>query len=177
MIYRPQEDIPETHPVRHLFWTLAERGMSQRTSSDQQVVQYLADLLTEFVHIGNLKRIADASGERLEYFSEMLDETMRQMLPEVRRAHFKHIGDVALFQLGMFPEQLTYGRRLVSPSFYAAQGRRSYFLAAESEYDRETMVLRKLSDQFEACVSTLNWVRTYTHDSFFQYMLREFDIS
>ena len=177
MIYRPQEDIPETHQVRHLFLTLAERGMSQLTPTDQQLVQYLADLLTEFVHVDNLKRIADGSGERLEYFSEMLGETMRQVLPEVRRAHFKHIGDVALFELGMFPEHLTYGRRLVSPSFYVEQGRRSYYLAAESEYDREAAILRKLSEQFETCVSTLNWVRTYTHDSFFQYMLREFDLS
>jgi hypothetical protein len=177
MIYRPQKDIPETHEVRRLFWTLAERGMNQRCSSDRQVVQYLADMLTEFVHISNLKRIAGDSGKRLEYFSEMLGETMRQAAPEVRRAHFKHIGDIALFELGMFPERLTYGRRLVSPSYYLAQGRRSYFLAAESDYDRETVVLRKLSDQFETCVSTLNWVRTYTHDAFYQYMLREFDIS
>jgi hypothetical protein len=177
MIYRPQEDIPETHPVRRLFLTLAERGMRQLTLTDEQLVQYLADLLTEFIHAGNLKRIASRKGERLEYFSEMLGETMRQVLPEVRRAHFKHIGDVALFELGMFPEQLNYRRRLVSPSFYAEQGRRSYFLAAESEYDRETAILRKLSGQFETCVSTLNWVRTYTHDSFFQYMLREFDVS
>jgi hypothetical protein len=177
MLYRPQEDIPKAHQIRRLFWTLAERGMSQRTPSDQQVVEYLADLLTEFIHIDNLKRIADPSGRRLEYVSEMLDETMRQVLPEVRRAHFKHIGDVALFELGVFPEQLTYGRRLVSPSFYAAQGRRSYFLAAESEYDRETVVLRKLADRFEVCVSTLNWVRAYIHDPFFQYMLREFDVT
>jgi len=177
MIYRPQEDIPETHEVKRLFWTLAERGMRQLSPGDQQILQYLADLLTEFVHVRNLKRIADDSGQRLEYFAEMLGETMRQVTPEVRRAHFKHIGDVALFELGMFPEQLTYGRRLVSPSYYLAQGRRSYFLAAESESDRETVVLRKLSDQFEMCVSTLNWVRTYTRDSFYQYMLREFDVN
>jgi hypothetical protein len=177
MIYRLQKDIPETHEVRRLFWTLTERGMRQLTPGDRQIVQYLADMLTEFVHAGNLKRIARDSGERLEYFSEMLGETMRQMAPEVRRAHFKHIGDVALFQLGMFPERLTYGRRLVSPSYYFAQGRRSYFLAAESEYDRETVVLRKLADQFETCVSTLNWVRTYTNDAFYQYILREFDVT
>jgi hypothetical protein len=177
MIYRRQKDLPETHPARRLFWSLTERGMSQLRPSDQQVVQYLTNLLTEFIHVHNLKRIANASGNRLEQYSEMLDEAMRQSLPEVRRAHFKHIGDVALFELGMFPEGLTHGRRLVSPSFYAAQGRRSYLIAAESEYDRETALLRKMSDQFEMCVSTLNWVRTYTRDPFLQYMLREFKIT
>lgn len=151
--------------------------MSQLTHCDPQVVQYLADLLTEFVHVNNLKRIADESGERLKYVSEMFGQSFREMLPEMRRAHFKHLGDVALFELGVFPEHLTYGRRLVSPGYYAAQGRRSYFLAAESEYDRETAILRKLSEQFETCVSTLNWVRTYTRDPFFQYVLREFDVT
>ena len=176
MLHRPQKDIPKTHEARRLFWTLAERGMSQLTPADRQLVEYLADLLTEFIHIDNFKRITDHSGRRLDYVSEMLEEAMMQVLPEVRRAHFKHIGDIALFQLGVFPEHLTHGRRMLSPSFYAAQGRRSYFLAAESEYDRETIVLRKLSDRFEVCVSTLNWVRVYIHDPFFQYMLREFDV-
>ena len=176
MLYRPQKDVPKMHQARRLFWTLADRGMSQLAPSDRQLVEYLADLLTEFIHIDNFKRITDGSGRRLEYVSEMLEETMMQVLPEVRRAHFKHIGDVALFELGVFPEQLTYGRRTLSPSFYAAQARRSYFLAAESEYDRETVVLRKLADRFEVCVSTLNWVRAYIYDPFFQYMLREFDV-
>ena len=177
MIYRPRHEIPENHPLRSLFWTLTERGMGQLSRPDHQVVQYLADLLTEFAHRDNLNRIATDSGERLEYLSDMFAQTTREMLPETRRAYFRHIGDVVLFNLGLFPEHLTYGRRLVSPGSWAAQGRRSYYLAAESEYDRETIVLRKLSDQFETCVTGLNWVKTYIHDPFFRYMLREFGIT
>ena len=37
------------------------------------------------------------------------------------------------------------------------------------------VIFRKLSEQFESCVHTLNWVRNYISDPFYQYMLREFD--
>ena len=65
MIHQPRHDIPENHPLRSLFWTLTERGMGQLNHRDQEVVQYLTDLLTEFVHRDNLNRIATDSGERL----------------------------------------------------------------------------------------------------------------
>ncbi len=75
MIHQPRHDIPENHPLRSLFWTLTERGMGQLNHRDQEVVQYLTDLLTEFVHRDNLNRIATDSGERLHAFSDMLDQS------------------------------------------------------------------------------------------------------
>jgi len=151
--------------------------MVQRPYRDRQMVQYLADLLTEFMHRDNINRITSNSGKPLHYLFDMLAQSSSQMLPQVRRAHFKHVGDLALFHLGLFPEHLTYGRRLMSPAYYAAQGRRSFLIAAESEYDQETIVLRKLSDHFEDCVAGLNWVKAYTQDPFFRYMFREFEVT
>jgi hypothetical protein len=177
MIRKSKYDVSENHPLRQVFLTLTERGMGQVHHRDSQVVKYLADLLTEMAHADNLNRITSESGERLQYLSEMLLESASQMSPHARHACFKHVGDLALFNLGLFPEHLTYGRRLVSLGYYAAQGRRSYSLAAESEYNRETVVLRKLSDQFETCVAALHWVKAYIQDPFFQYMFREFDVT
>ncbi len=177
MMWDSRGNILANHPLRLLFLKLTERGMSQQPYRDPQTMKYLADLLTEFLHKDNLNRITTADGRRIESLIEMLAQASSQMLPEIRRAHFKHIGDLALFQLGLFPEHLTYGRRLLSTGYYAAQGRRSYFMAAESDHDRETIVLRKLSDHFEECVAVLNWVQTYIRDPFFQYMFREFDIT
>ena len=76
-----------------------------------------------------------------------------------------------------FPERLTHGRHAVSPNYYAEQGRRSYYIVAEMDSSRSTMVYRKLSDQFAQCVVGLNWVRRYINDPFYQYMLRQFDIT
>jgi hypothetical protein len=177
MIRDSKLDVSENHSLRQLFLTLAERGMDQLHHPDRQVVTYLADLLTEMMHRNNLNRITSDSGARLEYLSDMLAQASSQMLPETRHAYYKHVGDMALFNLGLFPEHLTYGRRLISPGYYAAQGRRSYSLAAEAEYSQETVVLRKLSDHFETCVGGLNWVKTYIRDPFFQYMFREFDVT
>jgi hypothetical protein len=177
MIHPSRQDVPEDHELRRLFLVLAERGMGQLQRQDLQVVGYLANLLTEFAHRDNMSRITSDSGDRLEYLYEMFAQAASQMLPETRYEYFKHVGDVMLFNLGLFPERLTYGRRLVSPEYYAAQGKRSYFIAAESDYVRETVVLRKLSDQFEMCVSGLTWVREYIRNPFFQYMFREFDVT
>ena len=177
MIRPSRQDIPKDHELQRLFLTLAERGMGQLRQRDLEVIRYLADLLTEFVHTENMNRISSDSGERLEHLYEMLAQAASQMLPETRYAHFKHVGDLMLFNLGLFPERLTYGRRLMSPDYYAAQGKLSYYIAAESDYERETVVLRKLSDQFETCVVGLNWVKAYIRDPFFQYCFREFDVT
>ena len=99
------------------------------------------------------------------------------MSAELRRECYKHIGDVTLFNLGLYPESLTHGRHSVSPDFYAAQGRRSYHIAAAIDTSRATVVFRKLSDQFEKCVVGLHWVRLYINDPFYQYVFREFGVT
>jgi hypothetical protein len=98
------------------------------------------------------------------------------MSPELRREYYRQLGDMTLFNLGLFPESLTYGRRTVSPGYYAEQGRRSYTIVAEMEKPEATIVFRKLSEQFEQCVVGLNWVKLYINDPFYQYMFREFQV-
>src|SRR4051812_16598199 len=177
MMRPPRNDIPPNHPLRSLFLNLTVRGMDQLRHRDREAALYLSTLLTEFAYTDNLYRISSASGARLQYLSDMVLEASAQMPPEPRRAHYRHIGDLALFNLGLFPESLTYGRRLVSADYLAGHGRRSYHIAAESEYDRETAVLRRLSEEFETYVASLHWVKAYIQDPFFQYMLREFDVT
>ena len=83
-----------------------------------------------------------------------------------------------LYMLGMFHERLTYGRRTRSHCYYADTGRRSYIAASELEADSEsTVVFKKLADKYERCVLSINWNREYTHDPFYQYMLRQFGMT
>ena len=52
---------------------------------------------------------------------------------------------------------------------------RSHRIASQLERDQSTVVvLRKLVDKFGDCVHLLHWVREYTSDPFYQYMLRQF---
>jgi hypothetical protein len=141
---------------------------------DRDLVRYVADLLVEFVHIDHLYRLHDGGGKRLEYLAEMLIELTEQG-PLDERETRKHIGDYALFIAGLYPESLTYRRRAVSPEYYINQGKEAYLIVAEMDRSKPTEPLfRKLSAQFEYCVTALNIEKTVLQDPFYQYMLRQY---
>lgn len=174
---KPASAIPESHPVKGLFRTLAERGLVQADLRDQDLLVYLADLLVDFIFVENLYRMRDGDGRRLEYLVDMLRQAVDSDLPE-KKAYYQHIGDYSLFILGMFPESLSRSRRTVSAAYYADTGRTSYQAAGDlAGHWRQTMVFRKLAEKYERCVVSLNWVREYTTDPFYQYMLREFEVT
>ena len=179
MIDKTRRDISNNHPIRILFQRLTERGMHQLNLHDSETIQYITNLLTEFVQIENMYRIKDGAGRRLQYLFDMLTQASSEMSPERRRDCYKHVGDLTLFNLGLFPENLNYGHRTVSPDYYAEAGRRSYTIVAEmdSYATQSATIYRKLSEQFEQCVVGLNWVKLYINDPFYQYLFREFDIT
>jgi 3-methyladenine DNA glycosylase Tag len=177
MIEKTRHDIPENHPIRALFHQLTERGMGQLNLHDPETIRYITNLLTEFVQIENMYRIKDEAGQQVQHLFDMLTQASNEMSPAMRRDYYKHLGDLTLFNLGLFPESLTYGHRTVSPNYYAETGRRSYTIVAEMDSSSGTRVYRKLSEQFEQCVVGLNWVKLYINDPFYQYMFRQFDIT
>jgi hypothetical protein len=179
MIEKTGTEIPENHPIRQLFLELTERGMGQLNLHDRDTIQYITNMLTEFVHIENMYRIQDEAGGRARYLFDMLTLAGAAISYEQRREYYKHLGDLTLFNLGLFPENLTSGRRTLSPGYYAETGRRSYTIVADMDAYSPTAatVYRKLSAQFEQCVVGLNWVKLYINDPFYQYMFRQFDIT
>jgi hypothetical protein len=177
MIEKTRNDIPENHPLRALFQQLTERGMGQLNLRDPETIRYITNLLTEFVQIDNMYRIRDEAVGGAQYLFDMLAQASKAMSPSLRRDYYKHLGDLTLFNLGLFPESLTYGHRTVSPDYYAETGRRSYTIVAQMDCSSGTRVYRKLSEQFEQCVVGLNWVKLYINDPFYQYMFRQFDIT
>jgi hypothetical protein len=180
MISILRNSIPEDHPVRLVFHELTERGLGELQLRDKDTIDYLTNLLIEFIHPDNLYRIQDDYGKRLQYIGDILQQANREISPNLRQECYRHLGDLTLFNLGLFPESLTYGRKLVSPSFYVAQGQRSYTLVAdliaEKDQQEEVELFRKLSGQFMQCVAGLNWVKLYINDPFYQYMFREFQV-
>ena len=177
MIEKTKHDIPENHPIRALFQQLTERGMGQLNLHDPETIRYITNLLTGFVQIENMYRVKDEAGQQVQYLFDMLTQASNEMSTEIRRDYYKHLGDLTLVNLGLFPESLTHGHRTVSPNYYAQAGRRSYTIVAEMDPSSRTRVYRKLSEQFEQCVVGLNWVKLYINDPFYQYMFRQFDIT
>ncbi len=167
-------DFPESHPVKQLFRTLTERGLAQASLHDTDLLLYLADLLVDFMFIENLHGLQDPDGKRPESLVDLIRQASDSEMPE-KKTYFKHLGDYSLFMLGMFPEFITRPRRAFSPSWYEDTGRIGYRVAGQLEsHWWRTMVYRKLSDKFDRCVVSLNWVREYTSDPFYQFMFRQF---
>ncbi len=171
------EDFPENHPIKRIFRTFTERGLAQASVRDPDLLFYLANLLVEFLWMENLHGMRDADGRRLESLIDMLAQANDADLRE-KTERYKHLGDYSLFMLGMFPEYIARSRRALSPSWYQDTGRIGYHIAGELDKNVwRIQVYRKLEDKFDRCVLSLNWVREYSTDPFYQWMFREFGIS
>lgn len=165
--------IPENHPLRRLFHTMTEASFEQVGMPDGELMVYVTGVLIDFVHVDNLYRIRDAQGRRLEYLFELQIESEQGDATHARETQ-KHLGDYALFMVGMFPEQLQRRRRAVSPAYYVAQGKTAYATVSAMDGLRPSAALfRKLAEHFETCVQALNYGKTCFQDSFHQYLMRQ----
>lgn len=158
---------PAEHPLRRHFAGLTEHAFLVSLGvADPPLVDYLALLLTRFLHADELYAVRDAAGRPLVEVVDMLLEAQK-LPPEGRttREVYRHIGDFALFWTGLFPEALERGRtRARKDAFvdYCTQGKRSYFMASrfdDEPFHDEAPVLRRLSEQFELCAYGLTQVR------------------
>jgi hypothetical protein len=169
---RDPAPIPEGHPLRRLFRQLTEVSFAQIGMPDADLMTYVTGLLVDFTHVDNLYRVRDAQGRRVEYLFEMQLESQRGDAAHARAAQ-KHLGDYALFIVGMFPESLQR-RRAASPSYYVAQGKQAYTIVSEMDSPRPSAALfRKLAAHFEICVCALNVEKDFLRDAFYQYLMRQ----
>ncbi len=164
--------VPRSHPLRQLFGTLTEKSFTEHLGwPDLNVTDYVSNLLVEFSHTDQLYKIHDREDRPVDSVVEMLFESEvlleAQSFDREREVH-RHIGDFTLFMTGLFPEYL---RRLKTAGLiyhkdflvdYVKTGKRSYGLVAEyGGYDpgQDSPLFRKLSENFELCVTGLGFVR------------------
>lgn len=157
------------HPLRRFFAGLVEDALCTRIGvCDPGLADYLAGLLADFIHVDHLFPLTDAKGRRLQQVAEMLTDAISPPGTSEsvhRRLVHKHVGDFILFWTGVYPENL---RRLRSKHGvdqfvdYLSQGKQSYAIASElsrPDSPPPAALLRRLSDDFEACVYGLSLVR------------------
>jgi hypothetical protein len=147
------------------FAGLAEHTFEARLGvADPHLVDYLADLLSRFIHSDALYRLRTPGGRRVREVATMLLEAEARV-GEARREVHRHIGDYTLFWTGVYPEalprlQAAHGAdRLLD---YATLGKRAYHIASQLSGDDRTPqgdVLERLSHQFELCQYGLGEVR------------------
>ncbi len=165
--------VPPRHPLRQLFGALTERSFTEHLGwPDLNVTQYVSNLLVEFTHTDRLYKVKNQRGKPIDTVVELLYESEvlleAQSLDRERDVH-QHIGDFTLFMAGIFPEYL---KRLKTAGLiyhqdflvdYMKTGKRSYGIVAQmadGPSQDDPPLFRKLSDNFELCVTGLGFVRS-----------------
>jgi len=168
--------VPEQHPLRQLFGTLAEKTFTEKLGwADFNVSEYVSALLVDFIRQDQLHQITNARGERVEAVVDLLYEsevTHEAGSFEREREVHRHIGDWTLFMAGLFPEYLTRIKTtglIYHKDFlvdYIKTGKRSYRIAAEfdltptaADAHPSPPLFRTLSDNFELCVAGIGFIR------------------
>ena len=152
-------------PLNRFFAGLAEYTFQTRLGiADPPLVEYVAALLTRFVHYDTIHKIRNPSGRRLEEVAEMLIEAEARIGDPRREVH-RHIGDYTLFWAGVYPEALRRMQKQPRLDYfvdYCQQGKRAYHIASTIESDAhhdENEVLQRLSHEFELCAYGLSELR------------------
>lgn len=155
--------------LRRMFGAMVERAFVGTLGVyEPGVTDYIADVLTDFVHFRRVYKIKDLEGRPLEEVGDMLmqsDVRLGAMSFNREREVHRHIGDFTMFWAGIYPEslpELQSRRRKDHLIDYVRQGKSSYAIAASFDYGayrEQAPVLKKLSDEFELCVFGLNHVR------------------
>jgi hypothetical protein len=164
--------IPESHPLREFFSEVVGHHFAQGIGlRDQEVADYIANMLTEFCELEQLHKIRNASGRPLDDVGEMLVEADPVYGPapsfDRERQIRKHIGDYTLFFSGMFPESINHFRlrrqRLENFIDFMKAGKESYYIVSKFEhfeYAKVAPLFARLSREFERCVYGLNLVKS-----------------
>jgi len=163
--------IPEGHPLERFFIELVGRHYAEEIGiRDPRIVNYVANLLTEFCEVEQLFKIRNASGRALSDLGEMMIESnpVYGLAPSFDRERQvrKHIGDYTLFFTGMFPESINHLRlrkqRVENFLDWVKAGKESYYIVSKFdcfEYTKVAPLFASLSCHFEQCVYGLNCVK------------------
>ncbi|HEX4129888.1 MAG TPA: hypothetical protein VHZ24_07585 [Pirellulales bacterium] len=152
-------------PLYRFFIGLAEYTFQTKLGiADPPLIDYIAELLSRFVHCDAIYKVRNPTGERLFQLAEMLMEAEARRGDPKREVH-RHIGDFTLFWAGVYPEALRGAKRKAQLDFfgdYCQQGKRSYYIASTlrtDDNDEQSDVLERLSHDFELCAYGLGELR------------------
>lgn len=146
-----------------LFQVLLRQTLGERRSFiERQVINYLANLLSLFVHSDRVERPVAGQEISSPYLVDLIEAATHATPP--RRFEIEvHIGNYALFLLGIYGRWIEhrhrYHKRLVGIDFYRSFGRSYYHQAAAHPLAYRLglhNVLTRLSEAFDDYVEALN---------------------
>ncbi len=171
--------IGKSHPLRKLFRNSLEYGLTHSRKKLMAVGYVEEQILCGFIKAENFYRVRDENGRPLNDIADMLPEGDILLNASSFDREFevhKHIGDFALFMLGMFPDALA-GKRgkefllgtIIVPGgklseLYMLQGRQSYKIASEFGKE-EKEIFAELAKNFNLYMNVLELARIYLKSS------------
>ena len=133
---------------------------------DGPAAGYLVDLLVRFARTDALRVVDHPAPRRLDGVVETWLEIQRAwdadspaFEPEREGRLRRHMGDYALFMIGLFREHV---ERLAVLDYYEREGRRAYRFVAETARARgepDAALFRRLGDRFEHYAGALTYMR------------------
>ena len=154
---------PSAKRLKEFFLAMTRTSFGQLGLADQQVVEYVASVLTDFSASGRWLAMRDAEGRRLTSVVEMLaaqtgaPQTRGRVLGE--RELRKYVGDYTLFMSGLFRTFVERGGYL---DYYLEEGKRSYQTVSELDvalYRPGFLMFEELSRSFENYSGALDYMR------------------
>src|SRR3954453_8095851 len=152
--------------LKAFFFECARKSFWQLGLNDQAVIEYIANVLTDFAHTDQLYRLQAPSGRRLDTVGEMLSartappSSGRPQLPVLREREMrKYVGDYTLFMSGLFR---SYIEKTGVFDYYIQEGRRSYWKVSELDlalYQTGFLLFQELSKNFEYYSGALDYMR------------------
>jgi hypothetical protein len=146
-----------------LFSVLLRRSLSgHRSALDRRVINYLANLLSLFVHTDRVYRVRPGDATPREYLVDLIQDAEQADSQHQFIIH-AHIGNYALYLTGLFPQWIEhrhqYRRRPVNINYYVDFGRSYFDLAAKHSLARDfnlSDVFFRLAVMFEHYQQGLN---------------------
>lgn len=137
-------------PNEFFYNILSSKFKNNNLCISQDVEFYLVDLLSRFIKSENFYTLGTNGELKNEPLAFLLKEAEEEQTLEVKKLLYRQIGDMALYTLGLFPDDR------VSKSYYGFMGKNAYGNAA-TLYGKNHLkdLYRQLSIQFELIAFTL----------------------
>ena len=164
---RPQEGSPSDARLKRFFHWLTMRTFQDLLIRDNEVAEYISDMLSRFARTDRLYQIRDAQGRPLDSVVEMLLEIdSRASDIHWERDFLQHTGDYILFMAGVFRE---YAELHGFLSYYMEKGPHAYRRVWELEqglFSPSARLFERLWRLFEFHAGALHYMRkTFFRDS------------
>lgn len=154
------EDAQLSISPQFYFYVLTRHVLKETGLVDRKMSDYIASLLEAFSRTARMKSPADATGNPLQYLSDML-VALRNASPAQTFLIRAHVGNYSLFLSGIFHETVTHRIQRGAPdfSYYEEIGKMNYKIVASHAVARScdlTDIYNALAEQFHEVRLALN---------------------